>query len=241
MKKQLLAAISLLALIMPLAPQALAAGEHLITMQKADIRAFIDDVSVVTGKTFLVDPRVQGQVTISSEKSLSPKEVFSVFKDVMRVHGYTIIRTATGEYRVTLLQGAARDAPFVANSGYNGQLATTVIKLSHVDAAEAAKLIKPVLHSQGILTANPGGNVLVITDFPENLRKAREIVKAMDSDRRVIETVQLTNLTAIDAEEAVKTLAGPRPKFRAIAIPGSNSLILEGDASEIARLRPILQ
>lgn len=226
-------------MFMPAAP-ALADGDHLITMQQADIRAFIDDVSMVTGKTFLVDPRVQGKVTISSEQSLSAREVFEVFKDVMRVHGYTLVRTATGEYRVTLLQGAAQDAPFVEKSGYNGQLATTVIKLSYADAAEVAKLIKPVLHSQGILTANPGGNVIVVTDFPENLRKAREIVSAMDTDGRVIETVQLTNITALDAEDAMKALGGARPTFKAIAVPGSNSLILEGKRPELFRLKQVL-
>lgn len=217
-----------------------AAGDHQITMQQADIRAFIDDVSIVTGRTFLVDPRVQGKVTISSEQSLSAGEVFEVFKDVLRVHGYTLIRTAGGEYRVTLLQGAAQDAPFVENSGYAGTLATTVIKLNHADAADAAKMIKPVLHSQGILTANPGGNIIVVTDFPENLRKARGIIAAMDVNSVAIESVQLVNLTALDAEAALKTLAGSRPKYKAIAVPGSNSLILEGDAAEIARIRPIL-
>jgi len=218
-----------------------AAGGHEITMQQADIRAFIDDVSIVTGKTFLVDPRVQGQVTISSEESLSPNEVFQVFKDVMRVHGYTLIRTATGEYRITLLQGAAQDAPFTSQSGVNGQLSTTVIKLNHTDASSAAKLLKPVLHSQGILTANPGGNVIVITDFPENLRKAREIVAAMDTDGRVVQTVQLTNITAIDAEEAMKALVGNKSDFKAIAIPGSNNLILEGNAADLDRLSGILK
>jgi len=218
-----------------------AAGDHVITMQQADIRAFIDDVSIVTGKTFLVDPRVQGQVTISSEQSLSPKEVFEVFKDVMRVHGYTLIRTSTGEYRITLLQGAAQDAPFVSQYGVNGQLATTVIKLNYTDASSAAKLLKPVLHSQGILTANPGGNVLVITDFPENLRKAREIVAALDTDGRITQTVQLDNITAIDAEEAVKALAGNKLDFKAIAIPGSNSLILEGKSADLSRLTNVLQ
>ena len=90
-----------------------AAGDHLITMQQADIRAFINNVSIVTGKTFIVDPRVQGKVTISSEESLSPGEVFEVFKDVMRVHGYTLVRTATGEYRITLIQGAAQDLSLI--------------------------------------------------------------------------------------------------------------------------------
>ncbi len=234
------AAFTAASLLMTAAPVMAQDSGHLITMQQADIRAFIDDVSVVTGKTFLVDPRVQGKVTISSEQNLTKAEVFAVFKDVMRLHGYAVTRTATGEYRITLLQGAAQDAPFVQNSGYNGTLATTIIRLNYVDAAEAAKLIKPVMHSQGVLTATAGGNIIVVTDFPENLRKAREIVAAMDTDGKVMETVQLSQISALDAEDAINKIAGPRGSYRAIAIPGNNSLILEGTAADIARLRPII-
>lgn len=217
-----------------------AAGDHLITMQQADIRAFIDDVSMVTGRTFLVDPRVQGKVTISSEKSLNPSEVFSVFKEVMRVHGYTVIRTATGEYRVTLIQGAAQDAPLTTGSGVNGQFATSIIKLSHIDAVDAAKVIKPLMHNQGQLTAAQGSKVIVVTDFPENLRKARAIVEAMDTNGRVMETVQLRNISAFDAEDALKAIAGPNASFKVVGIAATNSILLEGEASEIARLRPII-
>ena len=105
LKPHLTAVLMLSASFMtPLALPSLAAAQsHQITMQQADIRAFIDDVSMVTGRTFIVDPRVQGKVTISSDETLSRDEVFEVFKDVMRVHGYTLIRTATGEYRVTCL------------------------------------------------------------------------------------------------------------------------------------------
>ena len=217
-----------------------AQDDHLITMQQADIRAFINNVSIVTGKTFIVDPRVQGKVTISSEQSLSKGEVFEVFKDVMRVHGYTLIRTATGDFRVTLIQGAAQDAPFTTGNGFNGRFATTVVKLSSTDAAEAARLIKPVMHSQGQLTASPGGNVLVITDFPENLRKAREIITALDVTDSQVETFRLTNLSAIDAEEALKALGGAKPGYRVVAVEATNSIIVEGKAADLAKLRPII-
>ena len=220
---------------------AIAQETHVITMQQADIRSFIDDVAIVTGKTFLVDQRVNGQVTISSEQSLSKAEVFTVFKDVMRVHGYAVTRTATGDYRIGPLQGAAADAPFVNAAGASGTFATTVIRLNHADAAEAARLIKPALHPQGVLTANPNGSLIVITDFPENIRKAREIVAALDTDNRIVRTVQLTNMRAIDAEDAMKSLGGTQPKFKVIAVPGSNSIILEGEAGEVSRLVPILQ
>ncbi|MEL6688225.1 MAG: secretin N-terminal domain-containing protein [Pseudomonadota bacterium] len=168
---------------------AFAADDHIISLQRADIRDFIDDVAVVTGQTFLVDPRVEGQVTISSEQTLNDREVFAVFREVLRVHGYTLIRTPGGEYRVTLLQGSAQDAPLTTANGFAGQMATAIIKLNDADAAEAARLIKPVMHSQGQVTANPNGRVLVVTDFPENLRKAREIAAAMEVSNVARETI----------------------------------------------------
>ena len=230
------AALSLSAATLPAAAQ----DTHIISLQDADIRDFIDDVSVVTGRGFIIDPRVQGKVTISSEQALTSAELFSVFKDVMRVHGYTAIRTPTGEYRVTLLQGSAQDAPLTDGNGINGQMSTAIIKLRNADAANAARLIKPNMHSQGQVSANPQGTVLVVTDFPENIRKARAIVQAMESDGTSREIIQLRQLSVIDAEEALKALGGQNPSFRTAAIPATNSLIVEGSAEEVARLRQLV-
>jgi len=218
---------------------------HILSLQQADIRAFIDDIAVVTGYTFLIDPRVQGQVTISSSEALSKAEVFNVFKQVLRNQGYTVLRSAPGTYRVTLVQGAAQDAPFVQNQGYAGTLATTIIALTDVDAADAAKLIKPVLNPQGVLTANPGGRLIVISDFPENISKARQIIAALEAEQSTLETVALTNLTALDAEEALKALsgnaAGQQPSVNIVSVPATNTVLLEGAPRDVARLRNVLR
>jgi len=221
--------------------QAVGADDHMISLQEADIRDFIDDVSVVTGRTFLVDPRVQGKVTISSEKALNDREVFSVFKEVLRVHGYTLVGTPNGEYRVTLLQGSAQDAPLTTSNGVSGQMSTAIIKLREADAAAAARLIKPVMHSQGQVTANPNGRVLVVTDFPENLRKAREIATAMESSNVAREMIQLRQLSVVDAQEALIALGGQTPPYKVVALPATNSLIIEASPDEMVRLRQLLQ
>ena len=184
------------------------AQDHVINLKNADIRAFIEDTSVVTGKTFIVDPRVTGTVSVSSQDKLSKSEVFQVFLDVLRVRGFTALPTASGAYRITLVQGAAQDALFTSKSGRNGVFSTAIIKLDHGDAANASRLIKPVLHSQGRLSANAGGRILVITDYPENIRKAREIIAAMDVDEAAIITIPLQNLSAADAKDAVQALMG---------------------------------
>lgn len=228
------------ALVLTPASAVMAADDHMISLQEADIRDFIDDVAVVTGRTFLVDPRVQGNVTISSERALNDREVFEVFKEVLRVHGYTLVRTPNGQYRITLLQGSAQDAPLTSGNGVSGQMNTAIIKLREADAAEAARLIKPVMHSQGQVTANPNGRVLVVTDFPENLRKAREIASAMESSRTVRETVQLRQLSVVDAQEALSALGGQNAPYKVVALPATNSLIIETSPEEMSRLRQLL-
>ena len=218
-----------------------AADDHIINMQDVDIKAFIENVGIVTGRTFVIDPRVNGKVNIVSEKPLNDAQVFAVFKEVLRVHGYTVIRAVNGEYRVTLLQGAAQDAPFSeTGNGVNGQFATTILRVPDGKAAEAARLIKPVMHSQGQVSANPDGDIVVVTDFAENLRKARAIVEAMGSGGNVRETVQLSQLSVLDAQDALKQLGGSKPSFKVVALEATNSLILEGSASEVAELRNLL-
>ena len=131
---------------------AMAADDHIINMQDVDIKAFIENVGIVTGRTFVIDPRVNGKVNIVSEKPLNDNQVFAVFKEVLRVHGYTVVRAANGEYRVTLLQGSAQDAPFSeSGNGIYGQFATTILRVPDGKAAEAARLIKPVMHSLSLI------------------------------------------------------------------------------------------
>jgi len=221
---------------------ALAADDHIINMQNVDIKAFIENVGIVTGRTFVIDPRVNGKVNIVSEKPLNDNEVFAVFKEVLRVHGYTVVRAPNGEYRVTLLQGSAQDAPFSeSGDGIYGQFSTIILRVPNGKAAEAARLIKPVMHSQGQVSANPDGDIIVVTDFAQNLRKARAIVSAMGEGGNVRETVQLTQLSVLDAEDALKQLGGTKAAYKVVALEATNSLILEGSPQDVAELRRLLQ
>ncbi|WP_189582788.1 secretin N-terminal domain-containing protein [Litorimonas cladophorae] len=231
-----------LALSATLPSPAWAADDHIINMQDVDMKVFIENVGIVTGRTFVIDPRVNGKVNIVSEKPLNENQVFAVFKEVLRVHGYTVVRSANGEYRVTLLQGAAQDAPLsVSGNGIEGQFATTILRVPDGKSAEAARLIKPVMHSQGQVSANPDGDIIVITDFAENLRKARAIVEAMGEGGNVRETIQLSQLSVLDAQEALKQLSGAKAPYKLAALEATNSLIVEGTPSEVAKLRTLLQ
>lgn len=229
---------------------ALAQGQR-INLNDVDIRAFIEDTSVFTGKTFIIDPRVSGTVSVFSQAELTKSEVFQVFQDVLRVRGFTAIPASNNAYRITLIQGAAQDAPLAQDTGYAGALSTVVLKMTHGSASNAAQLIKPILHSQGRLTSVPSGKVLVVTDYPENLKKARAIIAAMDVNTAAIETIALQYISSADAKDAVTALMGTgAPQVRnnivvgetvkAVAIEATNSLVLRGDPADIAQLKEMI-
>lgn len=224
---------------------------HVLNLKDADIRAFIEDISVTTGKTFIVDPRVTGTVTVSSRDKLSKTEIFRVFQDVLRVRGFTAVPTQTGAYRITLIQGASQDAPMAKDTGWAGTMSTVVVRLTHENSQNAMTLIKPVLHSQGRVSGSPGGKVLVITDYPENIAKARNIIEAMDIDKATVTTIVLRHIRAKEAEATIKALIGTgAPKVRnnvvigetvkAVSVEATNTIILRGEASAVEQLRRML-
>ena len=71
------------------------AQEQVLNLRDADIRAFIDDVSMLTGRSFIVDPRVNGQVTVISREPIDVETVFAVFLSTRHT-----VAIATGEWPI---------------------------------------------------------------------------------------------------------------------------------------------
>ena len=52
-----------------------------------DIRKVIVAIGQITHKNFIIDPRVQGRVTVVSSKPVSADAVYATFLSVLEVHG----------------------------------------------------------------------------------------------------------------------------------------------------------
>ncbi len=219
----------------------------IINLKDADIRAFIEDVSVLTGKTFIIDPRVNGTISINSQSHLNKAQVFSVFLEALRVRGFTAVPTGRGVYRISLIQGASQHAPLAGSRQQPGIFVTEIIKLEYSDASRLVPMIRPVMHTQGRLTAIPGGRIVVITDYPENIAKAKKIISAYDVDHTIVQTIPLKNIDATQAKDIIAELikAGTKNTLgrsvNIVAVDTSNSLILRGDKNQIAELENIIR
>ncbi|MBB5715454.1 type II secretion system secretin GspD [Sphingomonas aerophila] len=234
---------------------ALAAGAHAQTtlnVRDADVRAFIADAAKVTGRTFIIDSRVQGKVTVVTDRPLSRSQYFEVFLSTLRANNLVAVPTANGALRIQPIDNAAQQPSRIGASGANrNSFVTEIVRLRAVDAQSAVETVRPLVSAQGSVTANRGGNSLVIVDFADNIRRIREVLGRIDNDNASTRVVSLRNASAREIATALQGLVGAGAGGAAagggagatptsvVAVEGSNAVVLRGDPSTVSRLSQV--
>ncbi|MGE0045483.1 MAG: type II secretion system secretin GspD [Hyphomonadaceae bacterium] len=219
-----------------------------VSLREVDIRAFIEDVSNATGRTFIVDPRVSGRVSVVAHQSLSERELFDVFMSTLRVNGFVAQPTANGAYRIIPDAVAARE-PAPRNAGPSDhRYVSQVIQLQFADAEAVANAIRPMLSERGQATVNRRGNYLVVVDYGSTITRLREVVSTLDRDNSTIRSLRLRNTSAAEMARVAQNLAtaigedaGARSLVQAVAVGSSNTLLLRGDSETLDQLVPVIQ
>lgn len=246
--KRVIAFVLVLFQAMPvMAQNAPAQQGQVLNLQDADIRVFIQDVARATGTTFIIDPKVQGKVTVTSQQPLQRTELLDVLLSALRANGLVAIPTASGAYRVAPEEGAAQTAGGLGASVGDG-FSTQVFRLHTLDARSAAEALKPLIGRQGVVLPSSRGNLLVIADYSDNLRRIRNLLAEIDRAGGVTETVTLRASSAREIAEVLNTLLkGPGADLQArnglvsiIVVESSNSIILRGEAEAVRPLLPII-
>ena len=221
-----------------------APAQQVLNLRDADIRAFIQDAARVTGRTFIIDSRVAGKVSVVTDRALSRSEYFEVFLSTLRANGLVAVPTGNGAYRIQPIDTASSQPGRVGSSGAaRNQFVTEVIRLRSIDAASAVETIRPLVSREGSVTANKLGNSLVIADFADNIRRIRELVRRIDADTVATRVIALRNAGAREIAQSLATLGGAggaAAPVSVVAIDSSNSIALRGDAATVARFASIV-
>src|SRR3546814_1267185 len=68
-----------------------ASAQYTLNVGDADIRAFIQDAARITGRTFVIDGRVNGKVSVVTDRPLSRSEYFEIFLATLRSNGLVAV------------------------------------------------------------------------------------------------------------------------------------------------------
>jgi general secretion pathway protein D len=224
---------ALLAILLVAAP---VLAQQTVNLRDADVRAFIQDVSRATGRTFIIDPRVQGKVSVVSERPLDQAGYFELFLSTLRANGLVVTPAAGGAFRVAPADGAATQP-----SGGQGRdrFQTIVINLSFIDAASAVETLRPLVSREGQVTANRAGNAVIVADYADNVARVRQLARQIDQDRAAVRVVALKHAGAREIATSLAQIAQGSAEGRGwqvAPVDASNSLVLRGDLATLAKL-----
>ncbi len=227
-----------------------AAETSTLNFKGADIRAVISSIAEVTGKNFIVDPRVKGKVTLISNRAMSKGEVYKVFLSILEVHGYTAVPSGKAIKIVPDADAKHSAMPFASprQPGKGDEAVTRVIEIEHVTAAQLVPILRPLVPPQGHLAAYPQSNVLIISDRAANIARLVKIIKRIDQPTSgEIEIVPLENavasdlvrvLTSMQQQAGKKNPKASRPML--VADERTNSILIGGERAERLQLRAII-
>jgi len=215
--------------------------------READIRKIVEAVSEVTGKTFILDPRVTAKVTILSKTPLSADAFYEAFLSILEVHGYVAI--TTGDIIKIRPEANARQQPGLLSADGAGadDIVTRVVQVNNIAAAQLVPILRPLIPQYGHLAAHPGSNMLIISDRAANLQRMVTIIRRIDlaSDDE-IEVVALEHASSAEVVRVLTQLTqAPRADGRPvttslIADARTNSILIGGDKNGRLRLRALI-
>lgn len=247
---RLLRAKLALALALLCAAQGVLAEKVTLNFKDADISAVIGTVAEITGKNFIVDPRVKGKVTVVSSHPMNRDEVYQVFLSILQVHGFATV--PAGEVIKIIPDATAKqDATQVVDDGKGegDEVVTRVLQVRNVAAAQLVPILRPLIPQQGHLAAYPATNVLIISDRAANIGRLVKIIRDIDqaSDTEV-DVIPLRNASASEVARILTALEQKQAKGAEAVTEGvqltaddrTNSIIVSGGRAARVRLRALI-
>lgn len=221
-----------------------------INLKNADIREFITQVSAMTGKSFIVDPRIKGNVTVISNTSMGTEGIYQLFLSVLRVHGYAAVPAGnvTKIVQQVLAKQSANPADF-DNQNETEELVTRVIPIRNAPSIEMVKILRPLIPQYGHIAGLEKPNVLIISDHASNINRLIGIINKVDvAEHLDVVVVDLKEawvddmvalLEALAPDQIGRSAKGPN-KITIVASERTNSLVLKGERETVSRVKNLI-
>ncbi len=229
-----------------------------INLRDVEIPTLIETVSRITGKSFIIDPRVKGRVTVITSSDIDKDELYDTFLSILQVHGFSAVPSGAGSNLVKVVpsnQAKQQPVPVIGEKEEKSttkrkrkadELITRVIRVEHVPAAMLVPILRPLVPSTGQLQAYGPSNTILISDRAANIERLIKVIKRMDrADDEELEVIPLKFASAKDLATTIQKLQqssvkGAPAKNKISADERTNSLLISGDKSSRQQVRKII-
>ncbi len=230
-------------------PMHATSSERLWNLQDADILSVINEVSLETGKNFVVDPRVSGKISLISSKPIHQKEVYHVFLSILELLGYSAIPSGNVVKIVPNMESGEFATKVVTSKapGKGDEVVVRVIPLENISANQLIPIVRPMMPQWSNISAYTPGNILILLGRAANLQRIANVIKNIDqSAANQIDMISLKRAPAgqiatvlTNLQNAARAM-GDTPQVSVAADERSNSILLSGNKAARAHMKLLI-
>ena len=217
-----------------------------VNFNDTDIQEVIKSIAGLTGKTFIIDPKVRGPIKVINTKPLNAKELYELFLASLDVHGFTAVES--GNIVRIVMNRDARNLPIPTENNVTNKddlYITQVIPLKNTSAAKILAALRPLVPQYGHLTTYEPSNALIITDTRANVARMNELVVQLDKIGVThTDVIPLRYANAADVVAMLTQLEKPDPNRGMTTSPPvivadkrTNAIVISGDDLTRQRLK----
>ncbi len=225
----------------------------MLNFPNTDIVSVIKAVGVITGKNFLIDPRVKGNINIVSSQPVSPSMVYPILLSALRLQGYAAVESR-GVIDILPEADAKSHASATIDNipATGGEMVTQVYALKYQSATQMVPVLRPLISNNNPISAHPGNNTLVITDYADNLKRIDRIIDAIDQPVDDTRLITLQHASALDVARILNKLTNQtanggaqtdtEQRVSVVVDARTNSVILEsGNTARLEQLKRVAE
>lgn len=136
----------------------------------------------ILGANVIIDPRVQGTISLSSARPVARNDLAYVLESALRSNGIALVRDSSGYQLMPLTEAAGSGATDVGTSRPEPGYGVSVVPLRYVSAETLMPVIDSFATRAGMVRVDPGRNVLLIQGTAQERQAAINTALSFDAD-----------------------------------------------------------
>lgn len=220
-------------------------------LRNADIKAVIAEISQVTGKNFVIDPRVQGKISIVSGTPITDKALYQVFLSMLQVSGYAAVPSGEVIKIIPNIDARSQTPDLLSqlkNPPHGEDMMVQVVPIKHVPAEQLIPTIRPLMPQWSNVSAYQPSNMIILSGRANNIKQMVDIIKQVDnSSANDIDIVSLKHALAMDIANTLKDLVknhgqmGQQIPTTLVADDRNNAIIISGSKAERIKFQLLIK
>jgi general secretion pathway protein D len=193
------------------APASPAEPELRLNFRGVPLDLVLNYLSEAAGYTIILETPVKGTIDVWSNQPLTKAEAIDLLNTALNKNGYAAIQDGKKLTIVAKDEAKKRNIPVKSGSNpeaipKNDEMVTQILPVRYINATQLTRDLQPLLPTSATMTANEGGNALVITDTQTNIRRVAEIIAALDTSVASVSAIKVFPLRFADAKMLATTL-----------------------------------